>query len=64
MTPTTIDRPARRPLSSEEKHSLFRTLGFVLFLHLLGWGLLIGVVLELIALVTLPFGASRYPEWV
>ena len=44
MTPTTIDRPARRPLSSEEKHSLFRTLGFVVFLHLLGWGLLIGVV--------------------
>ncbi len=26
-------------------------------------GLLIGVVLELIALDTLPFGASRYPEW-
>jgi mannose/fructose/N-acetylgalactosamine-specific phosphotransferase system component IIC len=26
-------------------------------------GLLIGVVLELIALETLPFGASRYPEW-
>jgi PTS system mannose-specific IIC component len=25
--------------------------------------LLIGVVLELIALDTLPFGASRYPEW-
>ena len=44
MTPTTIDRPARRPLSSEEKHSLIRTLGFVVFLHLLGWGLLIGVV--------------------
>ena len=44
MTPTTIDAPARRPLSSEEKHSLVRTLGFVVFLHLLGWGLLIGVV--------------------
>jgi nickel/cobalt transporter (NiCoT) family protein len=44
VTPTTIDRAARRPLSSEEKHSLFRTLGFVVFLHLLGWGLLIGVV--------------------
>ena len=28
-----------------------------------GSGLLIGVVLELIALDTLPFGASRYPEW-
>lgn len=28
-----------------------------------GRGLLIGVVLELIALDTLPFGASRYPEW-
>lgn len=26
-------------------------------------GLLMGVVLELIALDTLPFGASRYPEW-
>jgi mannose/fructose/N-acetylgalactosamine-specific phosphotransferase system component IIC len=26
-------------------------------------GLLIGMVLELIALDTLPFGASRYPEW-
>jgi PTS system mannose-specific IIC component len=26
-------------------------------------GLLAGVVLELIALETLPFGASRYPEW-
>ena len=44
MTPTTIDTPARRPLSSEEKRSLARTLGFVVFLHLLGWGLLIGVV--------------------
>lgn len=28
-----------------------------------GSGLLIGVVLEMIALDTLPFGASRYPEW-
>lgn len=26
-------------------------------------GLLVGAVLELIALETLPFGASRYPEW-
>ena len=26
-------------------------------------GLVIGVVLEMIALDTLPFGASRYPEW-
>jgi mannose/fructose/N-acetylgalactosamine-specific phosphotransferase system component IIC len=26
-------------------------------------GALIGIVLELIALDTLPFGASRYPEW-
>ena len=26
-------------------------------------GLLIGVVLEMVALGTLPFGASRYPEW-
>lgn len=45
MTPTTTtDRPARRPLSAEEKGSLVRTLGFVVFLHLLGWGLLLGVV--------------------
>lgn len=28
-----------------------------------GGGLLAGVALELIALATLPFGASRYPEW-
>jgi len=28
-----------------------------------GAGLIIGAVLELIALETLPFGASRYPEW-
>ena len=26
-------------------------------------GILVGAVLELIALATLPFGASRYPEW-
>jgi PTS system mannose-specific IIC component len=26
-------------------------------------GMLVGVALELIALATLPFGASRYPEW-
>jgi mannose/fructose/N-acetylgalactosamine-specific phosphotransferase system component IIC len=26
-------------------------------------GLMVGVTLELIALATLPFGASRYPEW-
>ncbi|MDB4915831.1 MAG: phosphotransferase system sorbose-specific subunit [Gemmatimonadetes bacterium] len=26
-------------------------------------GLVVGVTLELIALATLPFGASRYPEW-
>ena len=26
-------------------------------------GLLMGVVLEMIALDTLPFGASRYPVW-
>ena len=26
-------------------------------------GLIVGVTLELIALATLPFGASRYPEW-
>lgn len=28
-----------------------------------GFGLLAGAVLELVALETLPFGASRYPEW-
>lgn len=28
-----------------------------------GGGLLVGATLELIALETLPFGASRYPEW-
>lgn len=28
-----------------------------------GSGLLIGAALELVALDTLPFGASRYPEW-
>jgi PTS system mannose-specific IIC component len=28
-----------------------------------GTGILVGVTLELIALATLPFGASRYPEW-
>ncbi|HEV7993674.1 MAG TPA: PTS sugar transporter subunit IIC [Gemmatimonadaceae bacterium] len=28
-----------------------------------GSGMLVGVSLELIALATLPFGASRYPEW-
>ncbi|WP_372728908.1 HoxN/HupN/NixA family nickel/cobalt transporter [Nocardioides sp.] len=44
MTPTTIDRPARRALSVDEKRSLVRTLGFVLFLHVLGWGMLIGVI--------------------
>lgn len=26
-------------------------------------GLIVGAVLELIAIATLPFGASRYPEW-
>jgi mannose/fructose/N-acetylgalactosamine-specific phosphotransferase system component IIC len=26
-------------------------------------GILVGAILELIALATLPFGASRYPEW-
>ena len=26
-------------------------------------GVLVGAILELIALATLPFGASRYPEW-
>jgi high-affinity nickel-transport protein len=46
VTPSTstLERPARRRLSAGERASLVRTLGFVLFLHLLGWGLLIGVV--------------------
>ena len=44
VSPTTIDRPARRPLAREEKASLARAFGFVAFLHLLGWGLLVGVV--------------------
>ena len=44
MAPTTIDRPARRRLDRGEKVSLVRTLGFVVFLHVLGWGLLVGVV--------------------
>ena len=44
MTPTTIDRPVRRRLDRQERASLVRTLGFVVFLHVLGWGLLIGVV--------------------
>jgi len=44
VTPTTIDRPARRRLTRSEKQALARTLGFVLFLHVLGWGLLLGVV--------------------
>src|SRR5260221_11810594 len=26
-------------------------------------GMFVGVAMELIALATLPFGASRYPEW-
>ena len=40
----TLDRPTRRGLTAQEKGSLVRTLGFVALLHLLGWGLLIGVV--------------------
>jgi len=44
VTPTTIDRPARRRLTRAEKHTLARTLGFVLLLHVVGWGLLLGVV--------------------
>ena len=44
MTPTTIDRPARRRLTPSQRASLVRTLGFVLFLHVVGWGLLLGFV--------------------
>ncbi len=28
-----------------------------------GMGVLVGITMELVALATLPFGASRYPEW-
>lgn len=38
------------------------TLGGALAGHA-GAGLLVGAAVELIALETLPFGASRYPEW-
>ena len=38
------------------------TLGAALLGHA-ALGLLLGATLELIALETLPFGASRYPEW-
>jgi PTS system mannose-specific IIC component len=38
------------------------TLAGTLFGHSVS-GLLIGAALELVALDTLPFGASRYPEW-
>jgi high-affinity nickel-transport protein len=49
MPSTTLERPeaeqpARRRLEREERLSLVRTLGFVAFLHIVGWGLLIGVV--------------------
>jgi high-affinity nickel-transport protein len=52
MTPTTLDRPTpgaapgtrRGRLTRADKVSLARTLGFVAFLHVVGWGLLIGVV--------------------
>src|SRR5436309_5531149 len=38
------------------------TLAGTLFGHAVS-GLLVGAALELVALDTLPFGASRYPEW-
>src|SRR6478735_10854157 len=52
MTPTTLDRPTpgaapgtkRSRLTRADKHSLVRTLAFVALLHVVGWGLLIGVV--------------------
>jgi high-affinity nickel-transport protein len=44
LSTSTLERSARRKLSAGERASLVRTMGFVLFLHLLGWGLLIGVV--------------------
>jgi high-affinity nickel-transport protein len=36
--------PARRKLGVPERRSLIRCLGFVALLHVIGWGLLIGVV--------------------
>ena len=44
MTIATADAPARARLSRADKVHLARILGFVLFLHLLGWGLLVLVV--------------------
>ncbi len=44
VSQTSLDRPTRRRLERDEKSSLVRTLGFVLFLHVLGWGLLVAVV--------------------
>jgi high-affinity nickel-transport protein len=44
VPPTTLERPVRRRLAPAERAGLARTLGFVAFLHLVGWGLLIGVV--------------------
>ena len=41
-TQSSGNKPAR--LNSEQKRGLFRCLAFVAFLHLLGWGLLVGVV--------------------
>ncbi|MGY2876886.1 nickel/cobalt transporter (NiCoT) family protein [Marmoricola sp. URHA0025 HA25] len=43
LEPTTA--PVERPrVSGEQKRSLFRCLAFVGFLHVVGWGLLVGVV--------------------
>ena len=42
MTPTEL--PTRRKLNAEQKASLWRCLGFVGLLHVIGWGLLVFVV--------------------
>lgn len=44
MTTATLAAPTGPRLGREERRNLVRTLGFVLFLHLLGWGLLVLVV--------------------
>jgi len=44
MTTVTLAAPRAPRLSVEERRSLARTLGFVLLLHLIGWGLLVLVV--------------------
>jgi high-affinity nickel-transport protein len=44
VTAAPTSRRSRRPLDRAERASLIRALAFVAFLHLLGWGLLLGFV--------------------